>query len=492
MMNPSILDPQVAVAISHHIGGRRIGPGPNRLPVISPVTGKALGHFSPADPDVVDQAVTAAAGAYPSWSRTPVKRRVEVMFRFKHLVEMDIRELSRLASAENGKTVEEAEAGIRKGLEVVEYACSLPQLLPGEILEVSAGVDCYSRKAPIGVVAGITPFNFPAMVPMWMFPLAVACGNTFILKPSEFVPMTPLRLADLLEEAGLPSGVFNVVLGGKDTVTALLDHPGIAAAAFVGSTPVAQQVYRRGIAAGKRVLALGGAKNHLVLLPDADPESAAKNIIASAYGCAGQRCMAASVLLAVKGAEPIVDRIEQQARAVRVGIDLGAVVSERARDRITGYIDRAEQRGLKLRLDGRNPAVAGEPGGFYVGPTLIDRVPPGDECARDEIFGPVLSIVWVDSLDQALTIENTSPYGNAASIYTSSGAAAALFEQRANAGMIGINIGVPVPREPFSFGGWNDSRFGVGDITGRDALSFWTKTRKVTRKWETLSVNWMS
>jgi len=480
--------------IAHHIGGqRRVQSHGRELPVISPIDGSALGVIRVADRPAVDATVAAAQGAFAGWSRTPIKVRVQVLYRFKQLVEQNLDSLAALASSESGKTKSEAEAGILKGVEVVEYAASLPQLFGGEILEVSAGVDCHSRRYPLGVVAGITPFNFPAMVPLWMFPLALACGNTFILKPSEQVSLTPLRLADLLMEAGLPAGAFNVITGDRETVEALLDHPGIAAATFVGSTAVARQVHAHGTRVGKRVLALGGAKNHLIVLPDADPEPTARNILASAFGCAGQRCMAASVLLALPGTEFILDRIEQLARQIRVGTDMGAIITARARDRIVGYIDRAADRGLSIRVDGRNAAVPGKAQGHYVGPTLIDQVPDTDECACDEIFGPVLSVVRVDSLERALEIENRSPYGNAASLFTRDGAAAAYFEQRANAGMLGINIGVPVPREPFGFGGWNDSRFGAGDITGRDAISLWTKTKKVTRKWAAAAgQNWMS
>jgi malonate-semialdehyde dehydrogenase (acetylating)/methylmalonate-semialdehyde dehydrogenase len=373
---------------------------------------------------------------------------------------------------------------------VVEFAAALPALGAGELLEVSEGVDCYARRCPLGVTAGITPFNFPAMVPMWMFPLAIACGNAFILKPSEQVPLTPLRLAALLLEAGVPAGVLNVLQGDRETVKAILDHPQVRAAAFVGSTAAARSVYQRGTAAGKRVLALGGAKNHLVVMPDADPEVTAKNVVSSAMGCAGQRCMAASVLIAVGPADGIIDAIVEQARPLRPGREIGAIISEKARDRILAYIARAERRGAEIRLDGRRPE--GVPGGWYVGPTVIDRLSPGDECLTDEIFGPVLSIVRVGTLDEALAIENASPYGNAASIYTREGATAAYFEERAGAGMVGINIGVPVPRDPFSFGGWNESRFGAGDITGRDGVAFWTKLKKVTRKWSAPSTSWMS
>lgn len=483
-----------ATLVDHHIGGKRVPPsGADHIEVTSPLDGSLLGYVAPADSAAVDHAVQTASRAFRTWTTWTSKDRIQPLFRFKALVEKHIAELAGLCSAENGKTPAEAEAGIRKGLEVVEFATSAPQLLPGEMLEVSNGVDCHTRRQPLGVVAGITPFNFPAMVPMWMFPLALAAGNTFILKPSEQVPFTPLRLADLLHDAGLPDGVFNVLQGGRATVEAILDHPGVQAAAFVGSTPVAKAVYLRGTNAGKRMLTLGGAKNHLVIVPDADPEFTAKNVVASSTGCAGQRCMAASVVIAVGDCSHILDGIEAEMRKIRVGIDMGAIISAKARDRIISYIDLAESQGAKITVDGRGAKVPGKEGGYYVGPTLIDHVNPDSACAKDEIFGPVLTVLRVKTLDEALAIENENPYGNAASIFTTSGAVARHFEIRANAGMVGINIGVPVPREPFSFGGWNDSKFGTGDITGRDGLLFWTKPKKVTTKWNAgAGRNWMS
>ena len=342
------------------------------------------------------------------------------------------------------------------------------------------------------MVAGITPFNFPAMVPMWMFPLAIACGNTFILKPSELVPFTPVRLAEIFLDSGLPPGVFNVLQGDRSTVTALLDHPGVQAVTFVGSTPAARSVYLHGIQRGKRMLTLGGAKNHLVVTPDADPVTTARNVTASATGCAGQRCMAASVLIAVGKSDHLLDAIHAEMARLRPGIDLGPVISARSRDRIVSYIDQAERDGAELRLDGRHVRVPGGDAGYYIGPTLLDRLSPDSPCVRDEIFGPVLSIVRTETLEEAIALENRSPYGNAASIFTSSAAVARHFEQRVRAGMVGINIGVPVPREPFGFGGWNDSKFGVGDITGRDAIGFWTLSRKTTVKWTAQQGGWMS
>ncbi len=479
-------------SITHYISGARVAMPQgleSSIEVTAPADGSSLGHLVTADAAMVERAVDGAATAFAEWSSTPVKERVQPLFRFKQLVEKHIDELANLVSLENGKLPAEGKAGIEKGLEVVEYACSMPQLITGELLEVSRGVDCYSRRFPLGVVAGITPFNFPAMVPLWMFPLAIACGNTFILKPSEQVPLTPLRLAELLSEAGLPPCVFNVVQGDRSTVEAMLDHPGIAAATFVGSTPVAKAVYERGTLAGKRMLTLGGAKNHLVVVPDADPDVTAANVVSSFTGCAGQRCMAASVLILVGDCDHILDAIVAHASSIQAGCGLGAIISAKARDRIIDYIAAAKANGANILLDGS----AHKGPGFHVGPTIIDGLSPDSPCIQDEIFGPVLSVLRVSSLDEALALENASPFGNAASIYTTSGAVAAHFEQHANAGMIGINIGVPVPREPFSFGGWNESRFGTGDITGKDAIHFWTKTKKVTRKWSAGSAkNWMT
>ena len=481
--------------VGHFSNGHSLTPENTRtLPLASPVDGVSIGELTVADAPQVDAIVQRAHEAFQTWGRTPVKDRVQPLYRFKALVEKNVQRLAEVVSRENGKTIDEAAAGVQRGLEVVEYACSVPALIAGDLLEVANGVDCYTRRFPLGVVAGITPFNFPAMVPMWMFPMAIACGNTFVLKPSEQVPQSPLLLAELLSEAGLPDGVFNIVQGDRETVEAVLDHPRIRACAFVGSTPVAKVVFHRGSASGKRMLSLGGAKNYVVILPDADPELVAKNLTASATGCAGQRCMAASVALGIGNCDGIVEAIATEMRKVRAGFDMGAIINPKSRDRLTSYIDRAESEGAALIVDGRNPAVPEEKRrGNYIGSTLIDGLAPDSKCVQDEIFGPVLSVLRVGSLDEALVIENRSPYGNAASIYTSSGAAARYFEQHASAGMIGVNIGVPVPRDPFAFGGWNDSKFGIGDVTGKDAIGFWTQTKKTTVKWsETAARNWMS
>ncbi|HPH20155.1 MAG TPA: CoA-acylating methylmalonate-semialdehyde dehydrogenase [Haliscomenobacter sp.] len=465
----------------------------NTIAVYSPLDGALIGAVPIATPDTIDQVVHHASRAFVAWSATPLKERVQVLFRFKTLLEKHGSELSDLIQLENGKTRAEAKAEIDKGIEVLEFATSLPQIWDQGVLEVSTGVNCQYERFPLGVVLSIAPFNFPAMVPMWTIPIAIGCGNTFILKPSELVPLTAVRLAELFTEAGLPAGVFNVVHGARETTEYLIDHPGIQALSFVGSTKVARLVYQRAANLGKKALALGGAKNHLVVVPDADPEITAKNVVASAMGCAGQRCMAASVLILVGDTGNILDQIVAEARKIKVGEDLGSVISTAAKARIEGYINRAEAAGYNILVDGRGATVSGKESGTYVGPTLIEGVPAGAECACDEIFGPVLSILRTKTLDEALAIENSNPYGNAASIYTSSGAVARYFAERASAGMVGVNIGVPVPREPFSFGGWNESKFGHGDITGMDGVRFWTKLKKVTTKWTASAAqNWMS
>jgi len=480
-------------SISHYIGGSRVDLDEAGTELTSPVDGATLGTIHYATTDTVDFAIDKAKTAFSAWSQTPVKDRVQVFYRFKAIVEREILRLAESVHRENGKTVAEATAGIQRGLEVVEYATASPMILSGEILEVSRGVDCTVRRFPLGVVAGITPFNFPAMVPLWMFPLAIAAGNTFILKPSEQTPITPLLMAELLTEAGLPEGVFNVVQGNRETVEAILDHPDIQAAAFVGSTSVARAVYQRGTSHGKRMLTLGGAKNHVVALPDADIASAARNIAASVTGCAGQRCMAASVLITVGNCNSLLDALKEEMAKATPGETMGAIISRRAQERISGYIDRAERSGARLLLDGRGVSVVGKEKGNYVGPTIIDGVQPDSETACDEIFGPVITVLHVNTMDEALAIENASPYGNAASIYTSNGAVARYFEHHANAGMIGVNIGVPVPRDPFGFGGWNESRFGAGDITGKEGVFFWTKAKKTTVKWaDSGPRSWMS
>jgi malonate-semialdehyde dehydrogenase (acetylating)/methylmalonate-semialdehyde dehydrogenase len=377
---------------------------------------------------------------------------------------------------------------------MVEAACAIPTTMQGRILEdVSRGIDAETIRQPVGVCAAIVPFNFPAMVPFWFLPFAIGCGNAFILKPSEQVPLSAGRIAELLREAGLPDGIFNVVHGGREAAEAILDHPGIEAVSFVGSTAVAKEVYRRGTAALKRVLALGGAKNHVIVMPDADPEMAAGGVLAAMSGCTGQRCMAASVMVAVSATDHIVERLAAQARTMVAGRDVGPVITRQAKERIERAIGEAEQAGATVLVDGRNAVVPGREGGFWVGPTVIDGVRPEMRIAQEEVFGPVLAIVRARDLDEAIGVENASPYGNAASIFTESGGLARQVMERASAGMVGINVGVPVPREPFPFGGWNDSKFGVGDVTGRSSIEFWSKAKKITTKWNReAGTNWMA
>ena len=476
------------------IGGRvRESAGTPLLDVYDPRLGNVITRVPLSAATAVEAAVSAAQQALPAWAATPIKERVQIFYRYRQLLEQHLAELSALVSEENGKVESEATAEVLKSIELTEFACSLPQITAGEVLEVSKGVECRVERYPVGVVASITPFNFPNMVPNWTIPNALALGNTMVLKPSEQVPLSANRIAELLKEAGLPDGVLNVVHGGKQAVEAICDHPGIAAVSFVGSTAVAKVVYRRATANLKRALCLGGAKNHLIVLPDADEELASGNIVASMSGCAGQRCMAASVMVAVSDTDRIIARMVQIAAAMVPGKDIGPVISRAAMERITRYIEEAEAQGAKVLVDGRNATVPGRENGFYIGPTIIDHVRPDMRIAQEEVFGPVLVIIRAPDVDTALRIENSSPYGNAASVFTESGGLARYVTEHASAGMVGVNVGVPVPREPFSFGGWNESKFGAGDLTGRGSIEFWTQAKKTTTKWnKEAAVNWMS
>jgi len=480
--------------VQNYINGQFVNASSARtLPVISPIDGNQLSTVPMSTSKDLDDAVKAARAAFPAWSKTPIKERVQVFFRYKYLLEKHLKELSELVQEENGKTYGEAVAEVEKSIELTEFATSLPQLITGEILEVSKGVECRTEHVPLGVVASIVPFNFPAMVPNWTIPNAIALGNCMIMKPSEKVPLSTARLAQLLKEAGLPDGVFNIVNGDSEIVTAICDHPGIEAVSFVGSTKVAKIVYQRATQNYKRALALGGAKNHLMVLPDAIPGMTAQNVAASMSGCAGQRCMAASAMIGVGNVDSIIDKICEEARKIVPGENLGAVISKESKERIERYIGEAERDGAKILVDGRNAKVKGKENGTYVGPTVIDYVTPNMSVAKEEIFGPVISIMRTNTVDEALAIENANPYGNAASVFTQNGGMARYIIDRASAGMIGVNVGVPVPREPFSFGGWNESKFGVGDITGKSSIEFWTKLKKSTTKWNPESgVNWMS
>lgn len=480
--------------IQNYINGKFTDPSTEQtLDVISPCDGNKLSTVPLSSAKDLDMAVKAAKAAFPSWSKTPIKERVQVFFRYKYLLEKNLKELAELCSEENGKTFGESVAEIEKCIELTEFATSLPQLITGELLEVSRGVECRTEHVALGVVASIVPFNFPSMVPNWTIPNAIALGNCMIMKPSEKVPLSCGRLAELLKEAGLPDGVFNIVHGEVDIVEAICDHPDIEAVSFVGSTKVAKIVYQRATQNYKRCLALGGAKNHLMVLPDAIPDMTAQNVAASMSGCAGQRCMAASAMIGVGNIDAIVEKICVEARKIIPGHNLGAVIDKAAKDRIEQYITEAERDGAKILVDGRNTVVHGKEGGSYVGPTVIDYVTPEMSVATQEIFGPVISIIRTKTVDEALAIENANPYGNAASVFTQNGAMARYIIDGASAGMIGVNVGVPVPREPFSFGGWNDSKFGVGDITGKSSIEFWTKLKKSTIKWNAeAGVNWMS
>lgn len=452
------------------------------LEVENPRHGKVMGEVSLSGAEDVDRAVEAAKAAFPGWKATPLKERAQILYRAKALMEARLDELSWLLSHENGKTFAESRAEVLKGIECIEMGCSLPNMAAGGQIDVSRGVNCEVTFEPLGVVAGIVPFNFPTMVPLWLLPQALVSGNTVVLKPSEQVPYGVMRLAEILTEAGLPKGVLEVVNGTREVVESLVDHPEVKAVGFVGSTKVAKIVYARGAATGKRMLCLGGAKNHLVVVPDADVELSAANIVASFTGCAGQRCMAAATLLAVGDVEPVIEKMVEIARGMTLGEDMGPINAAASVERITGYIDDAEKRGAKLLVDGRGATVSGAPG-HWVGPTLLDGVTPDMPAGCEEIFGPVMSIVRCKTLDEAIAIENANPYGNAAAIFTTSGAVAKHATDRFSAGMVGVNVGVPVPREPFAFGGWNDSKMGHGDITGMDGFRFWTRPRKLTTKW---------
>lgn len=474
------------------IGGRFVeASGTEVRPVLNPRYGRAMSSVRFSTRADVDAAVEAARAAFPAWRDLPMRERAQILYKARDLVLRDLEELTWLVSHENGKVYDEAKAEVLKGVECMEFGCSLPNLAQGEHIEVSRGVRCEVSYEPLGVVAGVTPFNFPFMVPLWMIPQAIVGGNAFVLKPSEVVPLSTQKLAAIFAEAGLPAGILSIVQGGREVVEAFCDHPHIAALGFVGSTPVAKAVYGRACATGKRALCLGGAKNHLIVVPDADLQLTAENVVASFTGCAGQRCMAASVLVAVGAVDPIIDAIVARASKIALGTELGPVISEAAAARMKRYVDEAEAAGAQIRLDGRGKRPGTE--GNWFGPTVLDRVRPDMPAACDEIFGPVLSILRVQTLDEAIALENSSPYGNASSIYTTSGHAARETMRRVDAGMCGVNVGVPVPREPFAFGGWNDSKFGAGDMTGFDGFRFWTRPRKVTTKWALQKdTTWMS
>jgi malonate-semialdehyde dehydrogenase (acetylating)/methylmalonate-semialdehyde dehydrogenase len=473
------------------IGGRFEESASNRAgEVFNPSTGRVQARVPFCTPEEVDRAVQAAADALPAWSETPAVERARVMFRFRERMQARFEELAALVTREHGKTIAEARAEVQRGIEMVEFACGIPSLLMGQSLEnLAPQVDCETSRHSLGVCAGITPFNFPSMVPLWMFPVAIVCGNAFVLKPSEKVPLSAMRLAELLAEAGLPAGVMNVVHGDKTAVDALLAHPLVRAISFVGSTKIAKYIYATGTADGKRVQAAGGAKNHLIIMPDADLDQVVKALQSSAFGCAGERCMAGSIAVPVgRIADDVVEQLCAAGRKMKVGptdgaanVDMGPLISRAHRDHVAEYLDIARGEGAEVALDGREFDLPSD--GFLLGPSVVDRVGPAMRLAREEIFGPVLSVVRATDLDEALAIGRQCEYGNGASIFTRSGWAAREFKRHFNAGMIGINIGVPAPMAWFPFTGWNKSFFGDLHIQGTEGVQFYTQQKMTMTRW---------
>jgi len=477
--------------LGHYLQGAPVpGQSGRHGTVYNPATGQPRLRVAFASSAEAGRAVAAAAGAAPAWASTPPLQRARILFRFKELIERHRDALAALITAEHGKVLADARGEVTRGLEVVEFACGIPHLLKGEFSEnVGSGVDSWSLRQPVGVCAGITPFNFPAMVPLWMFPVAIACGNTFILKPSEKDPSCPLRLAELLTEAGLPPGVLNVINGDREAVDSLLTDPRVGAVSFVGSTPVAQHVYRTAAEHGKRVQALGGAKNHMVVLPDADMEQAANALMGAAYGSAGERCMAISVAVAVGDAgDKLASTLQAKLAVLKVGpgttdVDMGPLVTAEHRDRVRGYIDAGVSEGASLLVDGRATRVPGSEGGFFLGASLFDHVTPAMRIYREEIFGPVLVVVRAGTFSEALQLVNNHEFGNGASIFTRDGRAAREFASGVAAGMVGINVSIPVPMAFHSFGGWKRSLFGDLNVHGPDGVRFYTRLKTVTARW---------
>jgi malonate-semialdehyde dehydrogenase (acetylating)/methylmalonate-semialdehyde dehydrogenase len=484
--------PATTREIDHWIGGALVaGTDARRIDVMDPARGAPTGAVALADAALVDQAVRAAVEALPAWSNLGLQRRVAVLRQFRAALADHTDELARLIASEHGKMVDDAAGEVARGLEVVDLACSAPTLLKGEFSDqVAGGIDTYSLLQPVGVCAGITPFNFPAMVPLWMFPIAIVCGNTFVLKPSERDPSASLLLARLFSEAGLPPGVLNVVQGDSVAVNRLLEHPDVDAISFVGSTAVAKHVYQQGALAGKRVQALGGAKNHLVVMPDADIGQAADAVVSAAFGSAGQRCMAVSIAVAVgAAADQLVPEIRARVEQLRIGpatdeaSDMGPVITAAARERVHDYVGRGEAAGAVVVTDGRDLAVDGHAEGNFIGPTVLDEVKPGMDVYDDEVFGPLLGIVRVPTLPDALGVIADNPYGNGAAIFTRSGGAARRFTREVQAGMVGVNVPIPVPVGFYSFGGWGDSLFGDTHVYGPEGFHFYTRSKVVTSRW---------
>ena len=487
---PRTGDTQETARINHWIDGRLVpGESGRSGPVYNPATGEVAAEVDFASAEEIDAAVAAAKAAFPAWRATSISRRAELFFRIRQLLDEHRDDIARILTREHGKVHSDALGEVARGLEVIEYSCGIPTLLKGEFSEqASTGIDVYSIRQPLGVVAGITPFNFPAMVPMWMWGPALACGNTFLLKPSEKDPSATLYVAELLKEAGLPDGVFNVLQGDKVAVDGLLGHPDVAAVSFVGSTPIAKYVYEKGTQAGKRVQALAGAKNHMIVLPDADVSMAADAAVSAGYGSAGERCMAVSVVVAVgEVADPLVDAISERAKKITVGdgsdasSEMGPLITGVHRDKVASYLDSGAEQGAKVVLDGRESAPEGN--GFFLGVSLLDDVTPEMDAYRDEIFGPVLSVVRVDTYDEALTLVNENPWGNGTAIFTRDGGVARQFQFDAQAGMVGINVPIPVPVAWFSFGGWKASLFGDLHAYGPESVNFYTRGKVVTSRW---------
>jgi malonate-semialdehyde dehydrogenase (acetylating)/methylmalonate-semialdehyde dehydrogenase len=492
---PVPIDPTLErFPLGHYIGGQAVAGQSGRSGAVhDPARGALRGQVAFASADETRAAIAAAAAAGPAWAATPPLQRARVMFRFKALVERELDSLARLITAEHGKVVSDARGEVIRGMEVVEFACGIPHLLRGEFTEnVGTSVDSWSVRQPVGVCAGITPFNFPVMVPMWMFPLAIACGNTFVLKPSEKDPSCSIRLAELLSEAGLPPGVFNVVNGDRVAVDTLLTDPRVAAVSFVGSTPIAEYIYRTASEHGKRVQALGGAKNHMVVMPDADTDNAANALLGAAYGSAGERCMAISVAVAVGDAgDRLVASLTKLLHNLKIGpgtaeaVEMGPLVTKEHRDRVRGYVDLGVAEGASLVVDGRTLTVAGHEQGYFLGPCLFDHVKPGMRIYREEIFGPVLCVMRVPDLAQAVELVNSHEFGNGTAIFTASGSAARAFSQSVQVGMVGINVPIPVPMAFHSFGGWKRSLFGPLHVHGADGVRFYTRLKTVTSRWPT-------
>ena len=479
--------------LHHFINGRRVPGESNRFgDVYDPATGRVQARVPFATADEVGKAVRAAKAAFPTWAATPPSQRARILFRYRDVLEAHREELARICSSEHGKTLDDARGSVTRGIEIVEFTCGIPQLLKGEMNENVAGnVDSFNVRQPLGVCAGITPFNFPAMVPMWMYPVALACGNTFVLKPSGKDPSCGLRLAELAIEAGAPPGVLNVVNGDKEAVDALLAHEAVAAVSFVGSTPIAEYVHRTGTAAGKRVQALGGAKNHLVVMPDADMDQVTDALVGSAYGSAGERCMAVAVAVAVgdETADDLIGRLKPRVEALKIGafdtggVEMGPLVTREHRDKVKGYVDTGVEEGAALVVDGRGAAVEGREDGFFIGGCIFDRVTPDMRIYKEEIFGPVLSVVRADDYEEALRLVNGHELGNGAAIFTRDGDAARDFAHRVQIGMVGVNVPIPVPTAYYSFGGWKRSLFGDHHMHGPEGVRFFTRMKTVTSRW---------